>query len=416
MFIGTSLALSQFRPILPPGWVASGAAISGEFVNDRHYTKAGGVLAASPWTFTRATAAWRTNDDGKTIVEYAINVPRRDSRGLLLEGYSRKRMTLYPTTPANWGASSPAPNRTTLAADGSFTPQLIDRPVGGGAFSSIRDTATGFALEASTKYAARNLYKFGTSLRLRMYIRSVGTSGNNSGITGVQSSLSAVSAVIGTFSGIQMVDKSTDIKEVTALFTSTASPPSDACWEMSPDGANTGENGTMVGGQLVKENQPGEWILGTLSAQFTQAADLMSNSHASVLGLKSIALTFTLFSTPSGADENVIWHYGNTTDYVRLMYKTSSSKLFAQAYTGGVQQASLDLGAIVIWQPRQEHTVSFSWADNDFAATLDQGAEVTDTSGTAPTGMSTIYLATDAAGANGTGILPTTYAGYTEVL
>jgi hypothetical protein len=407
-----------------PKWSAVGADMSGDFVENQYYEAGVGILPSCPFTVVRNTSAWRTEEDGKTFTEYPPNVLRRDARGAYIEGYARKRMTLYPVTPANWAASaSPGPTRTTQAADGSFTPQKVARPASGGAFTAIVDNGTGWALTNSRKYAAKAFFKFGTSLRVRMVIRSrlspgAGTNSlvSNPTTTGAsQGLLAANTSVAGQWTGIQQVDRSTDIKELTALFTAAASAPADAGLELGPDAPNQGEDVTVCGGQITEESQPGEIILGSPSTQFTQAADVATYAGG-YAGLKSLAVTFTLRSLPHDAEENEIWHYGNTTDYVRLMYKTSSGKLFAQAYVGGVQTASLDLGTVSVYPSRSAHAVVFSWANSDFSAALDNNAEVTSSSGNAPTGMTALILGQDAAGLKGSGFLITNYAGYKRAL
>lgn len=398
MLIGNTLAISQFRPILPPVWAPSDAAEAWNFVTNEYWRRGTGIIS-NPLTVTRATKACRTNADGVTIVEYAVNTLRRDSRGAYIEGYARKRMSFYPTTPANWQISAaPGPTRTTLSAVGSYTPQTVARPVSGGTFTALADSTSGWAITSGQRFSSRILFRYGTSLTMRNTIRQLSNGSNNSVMAGGQGSVASTAAVIGTWTGITVVDIGTNIKQLTAYLTATASI-ADTRFEAGPNAGTDGQNFDFVGGQLTLENYPGEMIIDTPTAQFTQAAETVAKT---ISGIKTISVDFDLISLPNGASVNEIWHYGDASDYTRLVYDTSTGKLLAQAYTGGVQQCSLDLGTVTITAP---HTVDFSWADNDFAATIDGGAEVTDTSGTAPTGMTSFILGQDSAAANGTGFL-----------
>lgn len=402
MFIGISLALSQFRPVLPPSWAPADAAEAWNFVSNEYWRRGTGIIA-NPLTVTRSTKACRTSADGVTITEFAVNTLRRDSRGAYIEGYARKRMSLQPLSPVDWAASA-VPGLVESsggAAIGSFAAPLIGaRPVGGGSFTAWRDTTPGFAILAGQRLSSQCYFEFGTSARVRNVVRQISIGGNNSIMSGAQGTIASGTAALGTYVPLALVDIGAASKKLTGYLVITlpgGTPINDADWEVGPDAASDGGNIKFLGGQLTLENYPGEMIIDTPTAQFTQAAETVV---ATISGLKTISVDFDLISLPSGASSNEIWHYGDASDFTRLLYETSTGKLLAQAYAGGVQQCSLDLGTVTITAP---HTVDFSWATNDFAASIDGGAEVTDTSGTAPTGMTSFILGQDAAAANGTG-------------
>lgn len=70
----------------------------------------------------------------------------------------------------------------------------------------------------------------------------------------------------------------------------------------------------------------------------------------------------------------------------RMIYYTASGVLAAFANVGGVTQASLNLGAVAL---DTDFAVAVRWTDNNFAASLNGGAVVTDLSGTNPFGLTT---------------------------
>lgn len=77
----------------------------------------------------------------------------------------------------------------------------------------------------------------------------------------------------------------------------------------------------------------------------------------------------------------------------RVIYYTSG-RLYVSAMTGGVAQAALDLGAVA---NDTDFVVAARFADNNFAASLNGGAIVTDMLGTNPLGLTTAKI-----GASGT--------------
>lgn len=381
----------------PPVWVPNGASMMIDFANSRYWDEDDGLIA-NPVALSRSTSAWRTANDGKTITEYAANTLRRDGRGAMIEGYDRTRLSYYPVTPASWtNFGSPTITRSTLSADGAFTPQLLTRPSSGASNNAIKDAASGWAITSGAQLSIRSLLKAGTSGRSRVVLRRNGDNAVVSAMTGAIGSLSSSNTSLGTMTAYAQTEIG-DLRESKVTLTA-ASSQSDVDYELGPDAASDGGNVTVYGGQVTVERYPGEWILGTPSSGFAQDDD---KATVAAEGIKTISADFTLLSYASGGTLPVIWHYGDASSYVRLVYEVSSGKLLAQVYSAGVQQCSLDLGVVTIGA---RHVVAFHWANNDFAASIDGGADVTDTSGTAPTSMTSLHLAQDSANANGAAVL-----------
>jgi hypothetical protein len=66
-----------------------------------------------------------------------------------------------------------------------------------------------------------------------------------------------------------------------------------------------------------------------------------------------------------------------------------NGRMYATAVVGGVAQATLDLGAVA---NDTDFAIAVRWADNNFAASLNGGAIVTDTSGVNPFGLTTARI------------------------
>lgn len=74
---------------------------------------------------------------------------------------------------------------------------------------------------------------------------------------------------------------------------------------------------------------------------------------------------------------------GSSSNRRTLQYRTDH-RLHFIATAGGVTQCDLDLGAVAA---DTDFAVAVRWADNNFAASLNGGAIVTDLAGTNPLGM-----------------------------
>jgi hypothetical protein len=87
--------------------------------------------------------------------------------------------------------------------------------------------------------------------------------------------------------------------------------------------------------------------------------------------------------TPSATGTNVLWQAdgGSAANRFRI-YRDSSNHIHCVVTVSSVDQADIDLGAVA---DSTDFQVTFGWAANDFAASLNGGAVLTDVSGTLPT-------------------------------
>ena len=102
-------------------------------------------------------------------------------------------------------------------------------------------------------------------------------------------------------------------------------------------------------------------------------------------GASSLTKFVTGRTPPGVGSEQVRWSRddGTTANRIRILYK-SDGHLHATVTAGGVDQADLDLGAVAV---DTDFKLAMRAATNDFAASLNGGAVVTDTSGTMPSGL-----------------------------
>ena len=94
----------------------------------------------------------------------------------------------------------------------------------------------------------------------------------------------------------------------------------------------------------------------------------------------------------NGVVENVIFQTDDeTANNLRAIYYLSG-RMYATAVSGGATQANLDLGAVA----NDTHfSIAVRWDTNDFAASINGGAIVTDVSGTNPTELTAARIGTN---------------------
>lgn len=121
-----------------------------------------------------------------------------------------------------------------------------------------------------------------------------------------------------------------------------------------------------------------------------RAADTALITNTQVLGDQCYILKARTPRKISGGAVNVLLHVddGTNNNNRRIVYGTDG-RIHVIATSGGVDQCDLDLGAVAA---DTDFAVAARFADNNFAASLNGGAIVTDLSGTNPIGLSTARL------------------------
>lgn len=129
----------------------------------------------------------------------------------------------------------------------------------------------------------------------------------------------------------------------------------------------------------------------TSTAATVRAEDVALITNTQVLGDQCYILKARTPRKISGGAVNVLLHVDdgtNNNNNRRIVYGTDG-RIHVIATSGGVDQCDLDLGAVAA---DTDFAVAARFADNNFAASLNGGAIVTDLSGTNPIGLSTARL------------------------
>lgn len=152
-----------------------------------------------------------------------------------------------------------------------------------------------------------------------------------------------------------------------------------------------GNNGSAIasgafsyiwGAQLEAGSFPTSYIP-TAGSQVTRAVDTITLA-TSAFPFSALAGILAIEGrTPAGAGTHDLAQIddGTANERIRIV-RNSSNEIHCIVTDGGVDQCDLNLGAVA---NGTAFKVAFSWAANDFAASLNGGAVQTDTSGTLPT-------------------------------
>lgn len=135
-------------------------------------------------------------------------------------------------------------------------------------------------------------------------------------------------------------------------------------------------------------------VIPTTNAAATRNADVDSSTGAINTGAGTV---FVQGTTAGGAGTQYFYSLDDgTADERAYIYRDSSNKIHCIVVDGGVTQCDLDLGAVAA---NTAFKVAFAYSANDFSASLNGGAVVTDTGGTLPT-VTTRRFGQDQAPAN----------------
>lgn len=186
------------------------------------------------------------------------------------------------------------------------------------------------------------------------------------------------------------------------IFTETASTSiNPRVWinELSTDGITGTHVGDTAKGfygwgmQLEAGAFPSSYIRTIASSTVARAADTFTETVAH----EATASIRLYFRTPAGKEgDQVLWQRDDGSEDNRIRcVRDSSGNLRWIVTNATVEIVNLDLGVVA------DLTVGytdFSWATDDYAASLNGGDEETDTGGTMPTGLTTIRRGHNVAG------------------
>lgn len=363
----------------------------------------GGTLPTGT-TLTRASSGYRTNSAG-VLVSETTDVARFDytpvtltARGLLVEE-ARTEIYTYNNDLSNavWGYTGCTPtHNSTAGPDGTVTATLLTEGVTTG--QSVGRTAYG-SFTAGTVYMHRVYAKANTRNWIALYWDP-----NRFGGTGF-SYFNVSTGALGTAS----VNMSTFIRpvangfyECTVIGSCTVSGAGNVSfWLANADNGRTytgdGVSSLYYWGWGLQAGSTSGQFISTGAAAATRAADIALITNASAISDQCWIVRGRTPRKITGGAVNVAFQVDDgTVNYRRRIYYGTDSKLGVLCTFGGVNQCILDLGSVAA---DTDFIVSCRFADNNFAASLNGGAIVTDVSGTNPVGLTTARAGRDSTGA-----------------
>ncbi len=365
------------------------------------YTFTGGIL------FTRASAGWRFNNAGLLVSE-ASDVPRFQydpatlaARGLLVEDAATNVVRNSAaggsvpgtpgTDPTNWGVATNS---------GGVTKQLLGFATEDGIpcidyrFSGTPTTTNGVGIFAEPLSALSA--SLGQTYAGGWYLKRIAGDYTNivaGGIVHYISERDAGGAHLVSTSAL-IVPTTGALRTQRSVLARTMANPSVA--RVSSSLAINYTNGAPIditlrvgGPSLVQAGSAMSPIITTGTAT-TRAADVALLTNPAILGDQCVILKARTPRKISGGAVNVLWHRddGTNNNNCRIVYGTDG-RIHVIATSGGVDQCDLDLGAVA---NDTDFGVAARFAQNNFAASLNGAAVVTDSLGTNPTGLTTDRL------------------------
>jgi len=176
-------------------------------------------------------------------------------------------------------------------------------------------------------------------------------------------------------------------------FTTTSTASSNMRHEMSPDGTTftsytgDGNRQIFVGDVQV---EAGAFATTLIPGGGTRNAETWTWPTSAIPGFSASEGRLVMVARSPGVGVRVLAQFDDGSDSNRIVIYTNGVALVAQVDIGGSSVATLSLGSIT---PYAECRVAISWAANNFAASLNGAANVTDTSGAVP-GLTTLFVGT----------------------
>lgn len=364
----------------------------------------GGKVVATATSATRRRILVRADDtDVELTPKGSVTAwDMRKALGLLVEP-SRTNLLTYSEAFDNaaWTKSNVTISADAITApDGTLTADKLVENAGTGVKQIFR--ATNVSVTAGTAYAVSCFMKAAERTKAYWQIASaqfgIGTLTIDleAGTVVASGTNAPTSALIRQLGGGWWL--------ISCVVTALSSSAASAGFAMRPSATN-GDNGNYTGdgtsglyiwgAQFEQATFPSSYIK-TEGSQVTRPADVAtiidSDDYYAVAG-NSLTLAAT---TAAGFGDQVLaqWDDGDESDRVRVV-RDSSADLRVIVTAGSAEQANLNLGAVA---NDTFFTLSLRWQVNGFAASLNGAAEVTDSSGSLPAGITTLRIGADSAG------------------
>lgn len=373
--------------------------------NGVQYANFAALLAALGGTFSRTSTAYYTNSSG-LLASAASGVQRFDHNpttpfaaiGTELEG-SRTNSLLqsnsFSTTP--WILQNSTILQDATGPDGLTSAWTL---------TASSTLSTGSVLQQSIALAAGSTLSIYTEAGTTgwVYIAannangSVGTFFNlSTGALG-SNNVALVSAPDITFTNPTIKDVGGGIYRISATIASADATlirfgiaDADASRSIT-----SGKTAIFYGGQGESSSSFASSYIPTTTTSATRAEDGLTRTRTSptIITKKFKAIT------PAGigaSSPQTLWQIddGTASNRIRVYRDVTAKHVFVNVTSGGVDQASLDMGAVA---DSTEFSLAFRAQGNDFAASLGGGAVVSDSAGTMPSGMVNERWGADSAG------------------
>ncbi|MEY4756849.1 MAG: hypothetical protein RJA34_1747 [Pseudomonadota bacterium] len=334
-------------------------------------------------TFTRASSATHSNAAG-AVVTVASNAPRLDydpatllPRGFLVEE-ARTNLLTYSEQFDNaaWTKSNATVTVNAVTAlDGLTTADKLVEA----ATTSTHYLQQIFSATNATAYTGSFFAKAGERTKIAVWFSGAFSfvSGYFDLSTGTK--ISGTGEIVSVGGGWFRISYSN-----TATSTASSAFIITVC-DATGNATYTG-NGTsgiyIWGAQLEAGSLPTSYI-STTSAQVTRAADVATMTGTNFSDwYNQTAFSMVVRFTGNASGTRSYFAISDGTINERIELQSVGGTLTLTVVDGGVTQAALALGSVVTGTT---YAVAIAWAANDFAASVNGGAVVTDGAGTLPT-------------------------------
>ncbi len=349
-------------------------------------------------SFTRASTGWYRDSAGAIAAAFT-DVPRfaydpvaLTPRGLLIEQSVTNQFAQSDAiNDAGWTKT-----RTSVpVADGFGTMDKLVEDTNGSTHSLARNSAlisgTVYCVSALAKAAERNW------IAIVLSSSSVGGAGTarhyfdvGNGVLG-SGSIHATEFIEHVGGGVY---------RCSIIWTSgTSTTAGHAFFELAPANVTAnytgdGASGLFLGGLSITDSASLTSPVLTTTAGATRAADVARIANPAALIDQCWIVKGRTPRKLIGAGENVAFQVDDRTgNNARTLIYGLDGVIYAIATVGGVITCFIALGAVAA---DTDFAVSVRWADNNFAASLNGGAIVTDVSGSNPLGLTTARIGSGA--------------------
>lgn len=341
--------------------------------------------------FTRASTGYRYNSAGLLVPE-TTDTPRFSfdpilltSRGLLVEAaVTNNAQYSEDFSAAGWSrTASGITTDAAVAPDGTTTMDKLTE----WATSNFHNTSRSINVTAGSTYAFSVFAKAGERTWLCLSFGATGFGSTSRAFFDLTNGvLGTVAAGITAF--IQHVGSG--IYRCTAIMTATLTAASNFNLELSPNGSSLnyvgdGTSGLFLWGANVNESDCATSYIQTAGANATRAIDVATITNSRALTDQCwVVKARTPRRIASGGSRVPFQVDDGTNNNRRLLRYDADNTLHFIVTAGGATQCNLNLGVV---ENDTDFSVAVRMAKNNFAASLNGGALVTDLSGIVPLGM-----------------------------